>query len=61
MNHSLSAPNRRAKRRDERGQAMVEYALIIVLIAVVAAVMLLVVGHTANNFYSNVSNTLSRT
>ena len=61
MNHSLPTPTRRVKRRDEEGQGMVEYALIIVLIAVVAAVMLLVIGHTANSFYSNVSNTLSRT
>jgi Flp pilus assembly pilin Flp len=61
MNQSLPTPTRRDKRRDEEGQGMVEYALIIVLIGVVAAVMLLVVGHTANNFFSNVSTTIAGT
>jgi Flp pilus assembly pilin Flp len=40
---------------------MVEYALIIVLIGVVAAVMLLVVGHSANTLFSNVSASLAGT
>jgi Flp pilus assembly pilin Flp len=40
---------------------MVEYALIIVLIAVVAAVMLLAVGRSANTFFSNVSSSLGGT
>ena len=37
---------------------MVEYGLILVLIAVVAAVMLLVVGQTTNDLVSNVSHVL---
>ena len=61
MSGSLPTPTRRDKRRDEEGQGMVEYALIIVLIGVVAAVMLLVVGHAANNFFSNVSTSLGGT
>jgi Flp pilus assembly pilin Flp len=61
MSESLPTPNRRDGRRQEEGQGMVEYALIIVLIGVVAAVMLLVVGHTANNFFSNVSTSLGGT
>jgi pilus assembly protein Flp/PilA len=44
---------------DERGQGMVEYALIIVLIAIVVIVLLQVVGQQVNNVFSNVSNGLS--
>jgi Flp pilus assembly pilin Flp len=40
---------------------MVEYAVILVLIAVVAAVMLLAIGRQANTFFSNVSSTLGGT
>jgi pilus assembly protein Flp/PilA len=48
-------------RRDDaqRGQGMVEYALILVLIAVVVIVILQVVGQQVNNVFSNVSNGLS--
>ena len=49
----------RTRRRDERGQGMVEYALIIVLIAIVVIVLLQVVGQQVNNVFSNVSNGLS--
>ncbi len=45
--------------RDERGQGMVEYALILVLIAMVVIVAVQVVGKTVNNAFSNVSNGLS--
>jgi pilus assembly protein Flp/PilA len=44
---------------DERGQGMVEYALILVLIAIVVIVILQVVGQQVNNVFSNVSNGLS--
>jgi pilus assembly protein Flp/PilA len=47
-------------RRDERGQGMVEYALILVLIAVVVIVVLQVVGNQVNNVFSNISNGLSQ-
>lgn len=61
MNRALPTPPRRARRRPhEEGQGMVEYALILVLIAVVAAVMLLVVGQVTNNLFSNISNVLGR-
>jgi pilus assembly protein Flp/PilA len=43
---------------DERGQGMVEYALILVLIAVVVIVILAVVGNQANNVFSNISSGL---
>ncbi len=42
----------------QRGQGMVEYALILVLIAVVVVVVLSVVGRQVNNVFSNVSNGL---
>jgi pilus assembly protein Flp/PilA len=49
-----------ARLRDERGQGMVEYALILVLIAVVVLVILSVVGGQVNNVFSNVSNGLNQ-
>lgn len=44
--------------RDRRGQGMVEYALILVLIAVVVIVVLRMTGQQVNNVFSNVSNAL---
>jgi pilus assembly protein Flp/PilA len=46
-------------RDDERGQGMVEYALILVLIAIAVIVILQVVGQQTNNVFSNVSNGLN--
>jgi pilus assembly protein Flp/PilA len=48
------------RRNDERGQGMVEYALILVLIAIVVIVILQVVGAQVNNVFSNVSNGLAQ-
>ena len=45
---------------DDRGQGMVEYALILVLIAVAVIVIMQVVGHQVNNVFSNVSNALGK-
>lgn len=47
------------RRNDERGQGLVEYGLILILIAIVVIVVVGVVGHQANNVFSNVSNGLS--
>jgi pilus assembly protein Flp/PilA len=44
---------------DETGQGMVEYALILVLIAIVVIVILTTVGHQVNNVFSNISHGLS--
>jgi pilus assembly protein Flp/PilA len=44
---------------DERGQGMVEYALILVLVSIVVIVILSTLGHTANNVFSNVNNGLA--
>ena len=48
------------RRDDERGQGMVEYALILVMIAIVVIVILQVVGSQVNNVFSNVSNGLAQ-
>ena len=49
----------RAIRRDgERGQGLVEYALILILIAVVLVLIVGVVGKQVNNVFSNVSSGL---
>lgn len=58
MNRSLPTLPRRRHRRNEEGQGMVEYGLILVLIAVVAIIGLTVLGHTTDNLYSNVANLL---
>ncbi len=42
----------------QRGQGMVEYGLILVLIALVVIVILQVVGGQLNNDFSNVSSAL---
>jgi pilus assembly protein Flp/PilA len=46
-----------ARRQD--GQAMVEYALILALVSVVAIVMLTLVGTDVNTIYNNVAARLS--
>jgi pilus assembly protein Flp/PilA len=40
---------------DERGQGMVEYALILVLIAVVVIIVLILLGNQVQNVFSNIS------
>ncbi len=47
-------------RRDseEEGQGMVEYALILVLIAIVVIAILAVVGHKVSDVFSNINNGL---
>jgi pilus assembly protein Flp/PilA len=54
----LRAICRRSALSGERGQGMVEYALILVLIAVVVIVILTVVGNQVSNVFSNVSGGL---
>jgi pilus assembly protein Flp/PilA len=50
---------RLTRREGEAGQGMVEYALILVLVAIVVIVILSVVGAQVNNVFSNVSNGLN--
>lgn len=48
----------RRRRDDERGQGMVEYGLILVLIAIIVVLVLGVIGHQVQNVFSNVSSAL---
>jgi len=50
----------RCRRAASRGQGMVEYALILVLIAVVVIVVLKAVGTQTANVFSNISNGLGQ-
>jgi len=44
----------RLKRPGQRGQGMVEYALILVLVSIVVIVILLTMGNQIANVFSNV-------
>jgi len=44
--------------KNSRGQTLVEYGLLLVLIAVVVIAAVAVVGQKANNTYSTVSSTM---
>ena len=41
------------------GQAMVEYALILVLCVIIVLIILMVMGNTVKNMYCNVAGALS--
>jgi len=45
-------------RRSERGQGMVEYAFVLILIALVVIVMLVTTGGQIRNMYSDITYTL---
>ncbi len=45
--------------RDEEGQGLVEYALIIALVSIVAITALKFLGNKANNTLSNAASSLS--
>lgn len=55
---SGSEPKRRIKPRMV-GQGMLEYALVVILIAIVVIVLLGTVGHQAQDVYSNLSRGLA--
>ena len=46
--------------KDEKGQGMVEYALIIVLIAIAAIVAMKFLGGSVNNVYSSAGSTIAK-
>ena len=46
-------------RRGERGQGLVEYAFIVMLVALLLILSVAVIGHQTNGMYSNVSNGLN--
>jgi Flp pilus assembly pilin Flp len=45
-------------RDDQRGQAMIEYALIMVLCVIVVLIILIIMGNTVKNMYCNVTGSL---
>jgi Flp pilus assembly pilin Flp len=45
-------------RDGQRGQAMVEYALIMVLVVIVVIVILIIMGNTVKNMFCNVGGSL---
>lgn len=55
--HTVPRPRRH---RQERGQSMVEYAFILVLVSVVAILIVMTIGHQTGNFYSNISSGLGK-
>ena len=46
--------------REERGQGMVEYGLILALVAVAAVVVLIALGGNITSIFSNVGNQLTQ-
>jgi pilus assembly protein Flp/PilA len=58
MIQTLAARIQLAKMRAEEGQALVEYALIISLIAVVAIGMLTLTGKNINGIMNSIANAL---
>ncbi len=57
---SRLAPTMGGDPRDDRGQGMVEYALILLFVALVVILAVQLFGHQVSNTYSNVSNGLTR-
>jgi pilus assembly protein Flp/PilA len=45
---------------DQRGQGMVEYALILVLIAVVVIAILMILGNQVQNVFCNISGAMGQ-
>ena len=46
------------RHEDQRGQGLVEYSFILVLVAMVCIVLVTVLGHQTSNLYSNISSGL---
>jgi pilus assembly protein Flp/PilA len=59
-NLATAIRNRIARRLQERGQGMIEYAMILVMVALVVLLALQVLGRTTNGVYSNIANGLNQ-
>lgn len=46
------------RRGDERGQSMVEYALIISLIVIILIAIVFTIGHQTHTMYSNIQHAI---
>ena len=44
---------------DQAGQSLVEYAFILILVAIVCLVLVMALGHQTANLYSNIASGLS--
>jgi pilus assembly protein Flp/PilA len=55
----LSWVRQRLSIRDEAGASLVEYALLLALIAVVAITALVFLGHSVSNALNNVANSIN--
>ena len=47
-------------RRDGKGQALIEYSLIMALIVVVVLVVLIMMGNTVKNLYCNIASAVAQ-
>jgi Flp pilus assembly pilin Flp len=47
------------RRADERGQGVIEYAFILILIAITLIIALQTLGHQTTNLFSNIQNGIS--
>jgi Flp pilus assembly pilin Flp len=45
---------------DEQGQGLIEYAFVVMLIALVLILIVAVLGHQTNTLYTNASNALPK-
>ena len=63
MNRSLEdaadAVSPEDRRASERGQGLVEYAFILILVAILLILAVQVLGHQTGSLYSNVANGLT--
>lgn len=44
----------------EKGQGLVEYALILVLVAIIVTALIMILGPLIGNVFSNINSTLAR-
>lgn len=57
--HDLDAGRCRTMKRDQSGQGLVEYALILVLVAIVVIAVMMLLGPVIGNVFSTISNNVS--
>jgi len=61
LQHFVSTLLSRIRREDEEGQTLVEYALLLALIAIVVIAALLILGPIVRDIFSDVGDTLGGT
>ena len=58
--HNSEVVNFIERRRSEEGQGLVEYALILVFVAVMMIILITLIGPAIGNMYSNIVTQLNR-